>query len=404
MDAVPNRGQPALLRVLNDRAALSLLLDHGALTRNEIAHLTGLSKPTAGEIIRRLELAGLIRESGTTSGRRGPNPVLYEVITERTLAVAVDVQFVDVRSAVVDARGRTFPVASRRMTPAEAAAPAAGILSDAVERAAAAAGVDPDDVTEVCAGVQASVDQASDTLTFTDGLLGWPHEQVTETLSRELGVHVTVENDANLAAIAERELGAGAAHDSFALVWLAEGLGLALDLGGVLHRGASGAAGEIGYLSPPADALALDENAPDIAELVSERAITSLGIRHGVVPEGAEWRDVLARLPELDPHHPLVAALGERVGHAILPALAVADPEVVILHGPTGIAAGAPLAAEVTRWLRTHTRWCTAVVPPVVTQTPVLHGARRVLVGRIRSALADSLSDLAEPAGSGQSS
>ncbi len=49
---------------------------------------------------------------------------MYEAITDRDLAVAVDVQLVDVRSTVVDAAGRAYPVASHRMTDAEYAPPA----------------------------------------------------------------------------------------------------------------------------------------------------------------------------------------------------------------------------------------------------------------------------------------
>lgn len=396
-------GQPALLRVLNDRAALTLLLDSGAMTRNDLAQRTGLSKPTAAEIIRRLEAAALIRGAGTdsTAGRRGPSAVVYEAITDRDLAVAVDVQLVDVRSTVVDAAGRAYPVASHRMTDAEYRSPGADIVAAAVTRAATAAGVDEDLVTAVAVGVQASVDHATDTLTFTDGLPGWPREQVAASLSRDLGLRVVVENDANLAAIAERNMGAGRMPGSFALLWMAEGLGMALDVDGRLLTGASGAAGEIGYLSVPADALSIDPTATLVADLVSEAAIEALAAEHGITaPDGtaADWRQVLPQLSGLSAQHPFTAALGERVGHNVLPALAVADPETVVLHGPTGIAGGPALAAAVTAWLRTRTRWSTAVVPPGVPDTPVLHGARHVLIDVVRTALADRLDRISEDA------
>ncbi|OII38366.1 hypothetical protein BIU98_14240 [Curtobacterium sp. MMLR14_010] len=389
--------------MLNDRAALSLLLDDGPMTRNEIAQRTGLSKPTAAEIIRRLEAAGLLREAGTDSqaGRRGPSAVVYEAITDRDLAVAVDVQLVDVRSTVVDASGRSYPVAEHRMDADEMQAPGEDIVAAAVSRAAAAAGIDPDLVTAVAVGVQASVDHATDTLIFTDGLPGWPREQVSRTLSDALGVRVVIENDANLAAIAERNMGAGRAPGSFALFWMAEGLGMALDLDGRLHAGASGAAGEIGYLSVPADALPLDPTATIVADLISEPAIIALAAEHGITaPDGsaADWRQVLPQLPGLPAQHPFMTALGERVGHNVLPALAVADPETVVLHGPTGIAGGPALAAAVTAWLRTRSRWSTAVVAPGVPDTPVLHGARHVLIDVVRSALGDRLETITDDA------
>jgi predicted NBD/HSP70 family sugar kinase len=393
----PNPGQPALLRELNDRAALTMLLDAGPLTRNEIATRTGLSKPTAAEIIRRLEAADLIRESGSQSGRRGPSAALYEPIVDHDLAVAVDVQLVDVRSTVVDAVGTAHPVAAHRMSDAEMRSDATDIVGAAVARAASAAGIDPDEITAVCVGVQASVDHTTDTLIFTDGLPGWPRERVAATLSGELGMQVLVENDANLAAIAERNQGAGRTASSFALLWMAEGLGMALDIDGRIHSGASGAAGEIGYLSAPIDAVALDPTVTIVADLISETAIERLARAHGIVPtdDGADdWRAVLSALPALDAQHPFLTALGERVGHNVLPALAVADPETVVLHGPTGIAGGTELARATTAWLRTRTRWSTAVMAPGVPEAPVLHGARHVLIDVVRAALAERLSSI----------
>lgn len=393
-------GQPALLRELNDTTALGLLLEAGPLTRNEIAERTGLSKPTAAEIIRRLEAAELIREAGTKPAPRGPSAVVYEAIVHTSLAVAIDVQFIDVRSCVVDARGTEYPVAEYRLSADEMAGDPVRLLEDAIARATAAAGVRSDDVIAACIGVQASVDHAADMLTFTDGYPGWPRQQVTHSLSQSLGLQVILENDANLAAIAERNAGVGRTTSSFSLMWMAEGLGMALDIDGRVHSGATGAAGEVGYLGAPAAAVGLAPEIEIVADLILESAVADLAHDHGLRgPDGAEldWRGVLAVLPGLDPKHPFFAALGERVAYNALPALAVADPEVVILHGPTGIAGGQALAAAATAWVRTSTRWVTPFVSPGVTATPVLSGARRVLVDAVRAALARRLSSVDDP-------
>jgi len=53
-------GTPAWLGAMNDRAALSLLLEQGTLTRNQLAALSGLSKPTAAQMIARLDANGLV--------------------------------------------------------------------------------------------------------------------------------------------------------------------------------------------------------------------------------------------------------------------------------------------------------------------------------------------------------
>ena len=72
-------GTPRVLRAMNDRAALDLLLAEGPLSRGRIGELTGLSKPTASQLLSRLEAAGLVVVTGTSEGRPGPNAQLYAV-------------------------------------------------------------------------------------------------------------------------------------------------------------------------------------------------------------------------------------------------------------------------------------------------------------------------------------
>src|SRR5437868_2521849 len=162
-------GTPRVLRAMNDRAALDLLVSQGPLTRTQIGELTGLSKPTASQLLARLEAAGLVRTTGSVTGRPGPNAQLYEV----------------------------DPTAAR---------------------VAALA--------------------------------------LKEQLAQVLGMPIVIENDVNLAAVAERHDGAAQDFDDFVLVWVDEGVGAAIVLGGQLLRGATGGAGEIGYMPLPGAPLA----------------------------------------------------------------------------------------------------------------------------------------------------
>ena len=63
------------------------------------------------------------------------------------------------------------------------------------------------------------------------------------------------ENDVNLAAVAEREVGRAVGVDNFVLLWAEEGLGAAIVIDGRLHRGATGGAGEVGFLPLPGTPL-----------------------------------------------------------------------------------------------------------------------------------------------------
>mgnify|MGYP000998191126 CR=1 FL=1 len=85
------KGTPTWLRAQNDRTAFRLLLEHGPLSRTQLGELSGLSKPTAGQMIARLERVGLIGPVGEITGSRGPNAVAYGVRRDTLTGVAVSI-------------------------------------------------------------------------------------------------------------------------------------------------------------------------------------------------------------------------------------------------------------------------------------------------------------------------
>ncbi|NUU05802.1 ROK family transcriptional regulator [Leifsonia sp. C5G2] len=379
--AGPVRGTPGWLRETNDRTALSLLLEHGVLTRNRIGELSGLSKPTAAQMVARLETAGLIHAVGEVSGGRGPNAASYAVRTDRMLGVAIDIDAEALRSTVVDASGEERPIA---VTPLAGRSPEDDVRA-AVDAACAAAGADADRVGAVCVGVQGALDPRTDELTYIETLPGWPKQGIRRRLEDALGLAVRIDNDVNLAALAERTDGAGRDTGGFALLWMGDGLGLSVDQGGTVHRGASGGAGEIGYLPIPHSAAELDADARDLQDLIGGPAVTALAAAHGL---GADLTG------DTDARDAFLLELARRVAVGVVPVLALLDPELVVLGGPTGFAGGPRLAELVTRELRPA--WGErSVVATGVAAHPVLRGAREHLVGEVRDALFAEVSRIA---------
>src|ERR1700728_4753910 len=72
-------GTPSLLRELNDRAALELLLAEGPLTRAQLSERTGVSKVTVSQMLARLEERALVMIAGEQAGGRGANAAVYSV-------------------------------------------------------------------------------------------------------------------------------------------------------------------------------------------------------------------------------------------------------------------------------------------------------------------------------------
>jgi predicted NBD/HSP70 family sugar kinase len=112
----------------------------------------------------------------------------------------------------------------------------------------AEAGLTPSDITQTVIGSPGVYDPKRDALALAGDLPGWDSPAVLVDLREAFGATVMVENDIDVAALAERAHGHGRDVDSFAFISIGTGLGMGLVLGGKLHRGAHGAAGEIGYM------------------------------------------------------------------------------------------------------------------------------------------------------------
>ncbi|HEX4402108.1 MAG TPA: ROK family transcriptional regulator [Galbitalea sp.] len=387
MSTTTTPGTPGWLRARNDRVALALLLEHGPLTRNRIGELSGLSKPTAAQMVARLESAGLISVVGEASNGRGPNAALYGVRDDRMRGVAIDLGESIATSTIVDASGATHPTVAITL-PAHDRSPETDVRG-ALFAAAEAAGIDPASVRIVCVGVQAATSDSGERLSFTDTLPGWPEVGARARIEAALGVDVLIDNDVNLAAVAERAVGATRDAGSFGLLWMGDGLGVSVDLGGTVHRGASGGAGEIGYLSVPREAATIAPDAGDLTDLIGGPAVATILRAHGAT--GGTLTELLVGLED---NEPALEELAPRIALGLLPVLAVLDPEVVVLGGPTGAAGGSTLAGLVERRVVSLSRWRPAVVSTGVVQHPVLAGARELLLGEIRTRLHGDVNSL----------
>jgi predicted NBD/HSP70 family sugar kinase len=376
-------GTPRLLRTINDRAALELLLTHRTLTRTRLGELTGLSKPTASQLLARLEEAGLVRTCGTVEGSSGPSAQLYEVTADAGFAAGVDALPDRTSAEVVDLAGRVVGAADLPV-PRRGRSRSSDPLVDvpgAVQAAAAAAGVPVASLSCVVVGVQGAHDAARDTLAYAAHLPRWTRRGVLAGITDALGRPVTLENDVNLAAVAERAHGL-TEEPSFALLWLGEGLGLAVELAGALHRGATGGAGEVGYMPVPAPTSepgSAAGPAVPLQDLVGGRAVLRLAREHGI----------RARTPQAAVHAAVeggaenfLDVLAARVAIGLATIVAVLDPHLVVLSGAVGRAGGEPLRGKVERELHR----ISPLHPPVaVTAVP----GNPVLAGAVSLALAD---------------
>jgi predicted NBD/HSP70 family sugar kinase len=357
-------GTPRLLRAINDRAALDLLLDRGPLTRPQIAELLGTSKATASQLLARLGAAGLVREAGTSGGRTGPSAVRYAVNGAAAHAAAVAVTAHRITATIVDLTGR---VAGR-----SDGTPVGEPLRDvrrAVAVAARRAGVTVGAIGCAVVGLPGALDPRTDALRLVAELRGWSRPGLGVELGR-LRYPARVENDVNLAAVAERRRGVAAEPDAFALLWAGTGLGVAIDLEGRMLRGATGGAGEIGYI-PVGDT--------DFQHLAGAAAVVELARAHGLVARDAE-EAVRSGVS----HEPFLDELARRLATGLAAIVGVLDPAMVVLGGPTCAAGGERLRAAVERELYALFPLHPVVASSAVGGEPVLAGAEESALGWLR--------------------
>jgi DNA-binding transcriptional ArsR family regulator len=148
-------GTPRLLRELNDRAGLELLLAAGPMTRAQLGEQTGLSKVTASQLLARLEERGLVQVAGEQPGGRGPNAALYGVVPSTGYVAGLHVDHNEVSAGVADVTGREMAVVS--VDPNGGQDPVE-LVRGAVAAASGAAGVSPDTLRALVIGTPGVLD------------------------------------------------------------------------------------------------------------------------------------------------------------------------------------------------------------------------------------------------------
>ncbi|MEV6772300.1 ROK family transcriptional regulator [Nocardia sp. NPDC051030] len=381
----PIAGTPSLLRAMNDRAALELLLSKGPLSRTQIGALTGLSKPTASQLLARLEEGGLVVPVGTSAGGPGPNAQLYQVNPAAGAAAGLDVTGTGVRIAIADITGTILAeheVSSRGWQ----AAQTIDKVSEALAATTDLAGLTPNALGRAVIGIGGALDPATGRLRYATHLPGWHSPTLVSDLEAAVGVPVSIENDVNLAAVAEQIHGVAQDCEDFALLWVGEGIGAAIVIGGRLHRGFTGGAGEVGYMPVPGAPIVHNvrrKNSGGFQELAGAPAVRALARENGLTAPSAAAAVAKARKTS-GAGDAFLTELADRLALGLAAIVSVVDPQVLILAGEVPRAGGERLRALVEASLAELTFQRPAVRSSAIAGSPILHGALERALAAVR--------------------
>jgi predicted NBD/HSP70 family sugar kinase len=373
------------IRQQNLGAVLGALSDARPASRADLAALTQLSKPTVAAALRTFEQAGLVRKYGRTTGRRGPTAALYDLVPDAVLVLGIDIGAHYVRSLLADLEGRAL----EQETIALEHPRLVDVLA-ALRRIRARIAPYAQRIEVAVVGSPGIVDPVSGRIGAAPNIASWEGIVAATALQDTLGLAVHVENDVNLAALGEQAGGAGKGVESFVYLNVGSGLGAGIVLHGQLHRGARGAAGEVGFLPVGDDPFgaARGLHAGAMESSLSSRGLIDVAERLAAttetsVPAPFDVRDLFeAARGGDDLGRAIVKHAAREIAVCVAGVMSVVDVELVLLGG--GIGASAELLIPDVRSSVAQL----VPAPPRVERATL--GERGVLTGAVAVALEDA--------------
>jgi len=315
----------------------------GRASRSELVRTTGLSRTTVGSVVAELLARGLVVEDQETEpAGRGRRATRLRLDAAAGVAVGIDFGHQHLRVAAADLASR---VLTERLVDVdvdhdacEAIDAAAALVDDVL----ADAGVARERVIGAGLGLPGPIDARTGTVGSSVILPGWAGVNARDAVSERLGLPVEVDNDANLGARAEAAFGAGRGCSDFIYVKIASGIGAGLVLGGRLHAGATGTAGELGHVQvAPGGAVCRCGNRGCLESVAAVPAL--LDLLRPAHPGALGVRELLRLVDEGDLGAVrVVTDAGRILGRVLADLCNVLNPHQIIVGGDLS-AAGAPL-------------------------------------------------------------
>ncbi len=325
----PRASRP-ILRQISESAVITVLRRDGARSRADLAKETGLSKQTMSEVIRALEAAGWVRQTGMTSGRVGRAAVLYEIDGRAGCLAGIDLGATWLRLSLTDVLGAEL--ASREIrTEALGGDLPAGIAKALSQLMPDSAGP----LRHACLSVPGVIDPGTGRLTMAPQLPALMGVDLSAAMQAALGCPVVVENDVNAAMLGEYWRGEAEAT-SAAYISLGTGVGMGAIIDEQLLRGARGAAGEVAYLPIGGDPQAGESR--KLGTLEAQLGAAALLARwHQAGGQGVRLDDLAQAARVGDAAAAEVIAHAGKLGGALLISVqAMLDPALVVIGGKVG--------------------------------------------------------------------
>ncbi len=327
----------SLMRELNRALVLQLVRREGRISRADIAKQTRLSRSTVSSIITDLIEERLVTETGIGTSKGGRRPIILEFNYQASYIIGIEVGQTAIDAVITDLNAR---ICHRRQMPFDIIkGPKDGMpqIKALINMMLAESPVGRGKISAIGVGIPAPLNYRTGRTIAPPVMPGWDNVPIREELIQEFGLPVSVDNDANLASLAEFRWGAGQGAQNMIYVYMSSsGIGAGLIIDSHLFRGTIGSAGEIGHvtLNIAADGPGLSpSNAGSLETLASQPSLVRMAREQGLIGPHDTIDDLLASIS----HHAAVRQLLEQTAHYIGVAVAgiinILNPDRVVIGG-----------------------------------------------------------------------
>ncbi|HLI07201.1 MAG TPA: ROK family transcriptional regulator [Ktedonobacteraceae bacterium] len=350
-------GHKRLLRDLNRSIVFNLIMEHGSISRTDLARRSKLPAATITRIVGEFLTAGLISEGSTEESSGGRRPVLLSLNPAAGYVVGIKLREDSMTVAVCDLNCAIIFTLEEDIVGEAIPHHVVETMVGAVKRCLSEAHIPMNKVLGIGVGLSGLIDSARGICRYS-AILGWHDVELGAALESELHLPVRIDNDVNTLAVAERYFGAGREAANFLLVTLGRGIGLGIVVGGELYCGSTGGAGEAGHMT-----IDTSPNAP-LCNCGKRGCLEAIASDYGILraatgsDPGHHVEDAIGGLIErANAGDEEIRAIFTHAGNALGIALAnlsnIFDPAQIIISG-SGLQAGELLLAPMRATLPLH--------------------------------------------------
>lgn len=325
-----NSAEERRLAALSELACL--VADGMAGTRSALIAATGLSRSAVAQRVDLLIERGLLVESEPLATDRGRPPYTLDLASDEVLVVGVDLGATHCRIALTTLGGRVLAETAADIDINEGPERILGAASALIEELCRESGRTLRSVRAIGVGVPGPVEAESGTVVRPPIMQGWDGYRVPAFFEGSYAAPVLVDNDVNMMAFGEYVHRRESEHLLY--VKVGTGIGCGIVSGGAAHRGASGAAGDIGHIRLPGhdDVLCHCGNTGCVEAVASGSAIAAALRAEGLDAQRA--KDVVRLVSE---GHPVarrqVRLAGQRIGEVLASLVSFHNPDTIVVGG-----------------------------------------------------------------------